>query len=127
VDARSQNHPNPIIRRLESIFQLSNVERAALEALPMQIHALKADQDIVREGDRPSRAVGMSMDQHGIELHHVCPSCGCTHATLQGSNNAVYCVGCKRLRGSSADLRQEITERARWMSDKRARSGAAAG
>jgi hypothetical protein len=49
----AHQNASPVIRRLESIFQLSNVERAALKALPMQIHALKADQDIAREGDRP--------------------------------------------------------------------------
>jgi CRP-like cAMP-binding protein len=59
VDARSQNHPNPAIRRLESIFQLSNVERAAVETLPMQVQTITADQDIVREGDRPSRSCAL--------------------------------------------------------------------
>ncbi len=50
-------HPdhNPLIRRLESIFDLTDDERRALLDLPIQPAALKADQDIVREGDRPSR------------------------------------------------------------------------
>ena len=45
-----------MIRKLESIFTLSDDERQALENLPMQVVAIKADQDIVREGDRPSRS-----------------------------------------------------------------------
>jgi CRP-like cAMP-binding protein len=48
------NH-NPLIRRLESIFNLTDDERQALLDLPMQLAALKDNQDIVREGDRPSR------------------------------------------------------------------------
>jgi len=51
-------HPkyNPMIRKLESVFTLSDDERQALENLPMQMVAIKADQDIVREGDAPSRS-----------------------------------------------------------------------
>jgi CRP-like cAMP-binding protein len=51
-------HPdhNPLIRRLESTFDLTEDERQALLALPMQVTVLKADQDIVRQGDRPSRS-----------------------------------------------------------------------
>jgi CRP-like cAMP-binding protein len=45
-----------LIRKLESIFTLTGDERQALEALPMQIAALKENQDIVRQGDRPSRS-----------------------------------------------------------------------
>jgi hypothetical protein len=42
-------HPdyNPMIRKLESIFTLSDDERQALETLPMQVAVIKADQDIV--------------------------------------------------------------------------------
>ncbi len=46
---------NPLIRKLGGIIPLSEIERAALEALPMQVTTLKTDQDITREGDRPSR------------------------------------------------------------------------
>ncbi len=46
---------NPLIRKLESIFALTDEERQALENLPMQVGVIKADQDIVREGDSPSR------------------------------------------------------------------------
>ncbi|MBB3018966.1 CRP-like cAMP-binding protein [Microvirga lupini] len=51
-------HPeyNPLIRKLESIFTLTDDERQALLGLPMQVVALKENQDIVREGDRPNRS-----------------------------------------------------------------------
>jgi CRP-like cAMP-binding protein len=51
-------HPgyNPLIRKMESVFTLTDEERQALENLPMQVAVLKDHQDIVREGDRPSRA-----------------------------------------------------------------------
>ncbi|MPR13580.1 Crp/Fnr family transcriptional regulator [Microvirga tunisiensis] len=45
-----------MIRKLESIFTLSEDERHALQTLPMQVVAIKTDQAIVREGDSPSRA-----------------------------------------------------------------------
>jgi CRP-like cAMP-binding protein len=44
-----------MIRKLDSIFPLSEEERQALQDLPMQITVFKADQDIVRIGDRPSQ------------------------------------------------------------------------
>jgi CRP-like cAMP-binding protein len=47
---------NPLIRKLESVFALTDEERQALETLPMQLAVLKDHQDIVREGDRPSRS-----------------------------------------------------------------------
>jgi CRP-like cAMP-binding protein len=50
---------NLIIRKLESIFRVSDEERAALEALPMQVQVIRADQDIVREGDRPTRCFAL--------------------------------------------------------------------
>ncbi|WP_375458999.1 Crp/Fnr family transcriptional regulator [uncultured Enterovirga sp.] len=49
------SHSQPFVRRLESIFALSEEEKRAIVDLPMQVVELKADQDIVREGDRPSR------------------------------------------------------------------------
>ncbi len=51
-------HPeyNPLIRKLESIITLADDERQALMSLPIQVTALKENQDIVREGDRPSRS-----------------------------------------------------------------------
>ena len=51
-------HPdyNPMIRKLESVFTLTEDERQALENLPMQVAVLKDHQDIVREGDQPTRS-----------------------------------------------------------------------
>ena len=46
---------NLLTRKLESIFTLTDDERHALENLPMQVTVIRADQDIVREGDHPSR------------------------------------------------------------------------
>ena len=46
---------HPLVRKLESITDLTPEERQALLDLPMKVHAIEADQDIVREGDRPSR------------------------------------------------------------------------
>jgi len=51
----STSQDNPLVRKLESIFSLTESERQALRGLPMQIMSLKANQDVVREGDRPSR------------------------------------------------------------------------
>jgi CRP-like cAMP-binding protein len=45
-----------MIRKLESIFPLSDEERQALESLPVQVSTFKPDQDIVRIGDRPSQS-----------------------------------------------------------------------
>ncbi len=49
-------HSHPLIRKLESIFTLSEEEKQSLVSLPMQVQDLRADQDIVREGDRVSRS-----------------------------------------------------------------------
>jgi CRP-like cAMP-binding protein len=57
VDAAFDRHP--LIRKLESIFNLSAQEREALVAMPLQVQSLKADQDVVREGDRPSRSCAL--------------------------------------------------------------------
>jgi CRP-like cAMP-binding protein len=46
----------PIICKLESIFSLSDEERAAVEAMPIQVQDLGADHDVVQEGSRPSRS-----------------------------------------------------------------------
>jgi CRP-like cAMP-binding protein len=46
---------NPLIRRLDSIFTLSDDERQALASLPMQVTVVGENQTIVREGDQPSR------------------------------------------------------------------------
>jgi CRP-like cAMP-binding protein len=47
---------NPLIRKLDSIFTLTDDERQALENLPMQVVVIKEGQDIVRAGDSPSRS-----------------------------------------------------------------------
>jgi CRP-like cAMP-binding protein len=49
-------HSHSLIRKMESIVTLSDEERAALMRLPMQVQNLRADQDIVREGERPNRS-----------------------------------------------------------------------
>jgi CRP-like cAMP-binding protein len=43
------------LRKLESIIALTAAERDALAAVPMSVEEFRADQDIVREGDRPTR------------------------------------------------------------------------
>src|SRR5829696_9324123 len=54
------NHPaTPVVRKLESIFTLDENERAAVLNLPLQLLTLRADQDIVREGDRPTRSCAL--------------------------------------------------------------------
>ena len=44
-----------MIRKLDSIYPLSEEERQALQQLPVQVTLFKADQDIVRIGDQPSQ------------------------------------------------------------------------
>jgi CRP-like cAMP-binding protein len=51
----SKPHDQPLVRKLESITDLTAAERKALAALPMRVQEIRADQDIVREGDRPSQ------------------------------------------------------------------------
>ena len=58
----ADQNSSPIIRNLDSTFRLSDQERTALEDLPMHIQAIRADQDIVREGDRPSRCFALLDD-----------------------------------------------------------------
>ena len=47
---------NLLIRKLDSIFTLTDDERKALQNLPMQVVVIKEGQDIVRAGDSPSRS-----------------------------------------------------------------------
>jgi CRP-like cAMP-binding protein len=50
--ASTFNHPLlPLITKLESIATLSAEERVAVESLPVRVQALRANQDIVRDGD----------------------------------------------------------------------------
>ena len=46
---------HPLVRHMESTGTLSDEARQALIAMPMQVVDIKTDQDIVREGDRPTR------------------------------------------------------------------------
>jgi CRP-like cAMP-binding protein len=50
------SYPNhyPLIRKIESIAPLSDDERQCVLSLPLAIRKFDADQDIVRERDRPS-------------------------------------------------------------------------
>lgn len=56
-----QPSQHPFVRKIESIALTppSEEERTALLALPMQIARFDAYQDIVREGDRPSRCFAL--------------------------------------------------------------------
>lgn len=56
MPASFKSQDNPLIRKMESVFTLTEEERQALENLPMQFAVIKEKQDIVREGDRPSRS-----------------------------------------------------------------------
>jgi len=49
-------HPRRLLAKLESLFALAEAERRAIVDLPLQVTHLRADQDIVREGDRPTRS-----------------------------------------------------------------------
>ena len=52
--APDQHPMTMLIRKLESIAALSYQERQAIERLPVRIHNLEAQQDIVRDGDQPT-------------------------------------------------------------------------
>jgi CRP-like cAMP-binding protein len=51
----SDPRENPIVRKLQATLALSAEEIEAVTDLPIQIASVRADQDIIREGDRPSR------------------------------------------------------------------------
>jgi CRP-like cAMP-binding protein len=52
----SPSDAHPLLAKIESIFPLTGDEREALLHIPMQVTTLRADQDVVREGDCPSRS-----------------------------------------------------------------------
>jgi CRP-like cAMP-binding protein len=54
VPASSPNM-HPLIRKLESIIDVSEEEMRAITSLPVTVRELRADQDIVRDQDRPSQ------------------------------------------------------------------------
>lgn len=45
-----------MIRKLESLFRLSDDEKRALENLPVEVESLKPEQDIIRIGERATRS-----------------------------------------------------------------------
>src|SRR3954447_6694637 len=49
-----QTNTQPLIRKLESLGEMSEADRAALASLPAQVRTLQADEDVVRDGDVPS-------------------------------------------------------------------------
>lgn len=54
--AAGSHPPNtPMIRKLESIFPITDQEKQALQDLPVQVVGLKPGLDIVRIGERPSQ------------------------------------------------------------------------
>ncbi|MCK1547961.1 Crp/Fnr family transcriptional regulator [Bradyrhizobium sp. 177] len=56
VSSFNSSTNNPIIRKLETVLSLSDEERAAILALPVEEREVRARQEIVREGDRPTRS-----------------------------------------------------------------------
>jgi CRP-like cAMP-binding protein len=55
----SQSHAHPLIRKLESVADLTPKETQAVLDLPMRVEEIRADQDLVREGERPSRCCAL--------------------------------------------------------------------
>src|SRR4028119_2199947 len=51
----SSSQAHLLVLKLEIITDLSQAETEALLALPMRVQEIRADQDLVREGDRPSQ------------------------------------------------------------------------
>jgi len=53
---RSGDALNPLLKRLQAVSQLNEVEINAIAALPFTIREVKAGWEVVREGDRPSQS-----------------------------------------------------------------------
>jgi CRP-like cAMP-binding protein len=51
-----KNEPHPLVRKMESIVDLSEDEREACLALPMMVREFGPDQDLARFGDHPSQS-----------------------------------------------------------------------
>jgi len=47
---------SPLVRKFANGFNLTDDERNAVKAVPVRAADIRADQDIVREGDRPTRS-----------------------------------------------------------------------
>jgi CRP-like cAMP-binding protein len=58
VEANHLSGRHPFLRRIDGValFRPTEAEHAALVALPMQVAQIEPNQDIVREGDRPTRS-----------------------------------------------------------------------
>ncbi|OLO04066.1 Crp/Fnr family transcriptional regulator [Salinicola socius] len=57
VRSLNRHSPNTLmIRKLESIFKLTDGEKRVLQDLPVQVESLRAEQDIIRIGERASRS-----------------------------------------------------------------------
>src|SRR4051794_2044996 len=54
--AGSGSPQTAMIRKLDSIFPLTDEEMRALEAMPLQVMDINPDYDIVRVGDRPTQS-----------------------------------------------------------------------
>jgi CRP-like cAMP-binding protein len=54
--AEPQRLTDMFLRKLDSVHALDDDDCEAIDRLPLHISDIKADQDIVREGDRPSRS-----------------------------------------------------------------------
>ena len=55
MTAPSDSQSYPLVCKLESITDLTEAEQKALLSLPMQVQDIPADQNILREGDRPTQ------------------------------------------------------------------------
>ena len=55
MTSRIQPDLPAFVRKLGNSFPLTEAEKQALAELPLQVRTLRADQDIVREGDQPSQ------------------------------------------------------------------------
>jgi CRP-like cAMP-binding protein len=47
--------PHPLVSKLARVLDLEAAERSAIEAVPLRQAEVRADHEILREGDRPSR------------------------------------------------------------------------
>lgn len=52
----SLDHRNPLLALFERLLVLTDDERRCLKAVPVREQAFAAEQEIVREGDRPTRS-----------------------------------------------------------------------
>jgi CRP-like cAMP-binding protein len=67
----------PLVRKLETLVDLSDQEREAVLRLPVTVRVLKADQDIIRDQDRPSQCC------------LILTGFACRYKTLQGGKRQI--------------------------------------